>query len=228
MQGRHVVVTGGTGALGRVVVEAFVAAGARVSVPNADAGELHLFVSNARIYEGVDLRAEADVERFYDRACADSGPVWASVHVVGGFAMAPLLDTTADQWRRLLEMNATTAFLSTRAAVRRMQGAGRVVNVGAGAALDPKSGAGKVAYVVSKAAVHALTVASASELAGRGVLVNAVAPGTLDTPANREAMPGADTSRWIALPALATRIVELCGDRCTTTGLVDPLDGSVP
>jgi NAD(P)-dependent dehydrogenase (short-subunit alcohol dehydrogenase family) len=225
---RHVLITGGTGALGRVTVDAFHAAGSRVSVPNADAGELHQFTANARIYEGADLRVAEDVDRLYDRACADSGPIWASVHLVGGFAMGPLVDTTPEQWRRMLDMNATTAFLCTRAAVRRMQGGGRVLNVAAGVGLDPRQGAGKVAYTVSKAAVVALTLASASELGGGGVLVNAVAPGTLDTPANREAMPGADTSKWITLPALAARIVRMCSPEWVGNGLVDPLDGSVP
>ena len=225
---RHILITGGTGALGRVTVAAFAAAGARVSVPGASATDFADLGERVRAYEGADLRRESEVDRLYERACAEQGPLWASVHVVGGFAMGPLLDTRAEDWQRMLDMNATTAFLCTVAAARRMAAGGRVVNVAAGVALDPAQGAGKVAYTVSKAAVVALTLASASELASAGVLVNAVAPGTLDTPANRQAMPDADTSRWVTLPALAARIVQLCGTEWTRGGLVDPLDGAAP
>jgi len=194
MEGRQVVVSGGAGALGRAVVQAFVDAGARVHVPvrgsvPADAIEGVSYVA------AIDLTDEVAVARFY--AGLPDG-LWASVHVAGGFAMAGITETTLAQLRAQLDMNLTSAFLCCREAVRRFRSrpgaGGRLVNVTSRAALQPAGG--KTAYTLAKAGVVALTQALADELAGERILVNAVAPGTIDTPANRAAMPAADAGRF--------------------------------
>jgi NAD(P)-dependent dehydrogenase (short-subunit alcohol dehydrogenase family) len=192
LAGRHVVVTGSGGGLGPAVTDALRAEGAICHAPSR---------------RELDLTDEAAVARFYDGLPA----LWASVHVAGGFAAAPVEATTADVFAAQWRLNAVTAFLCCREAVRRMRaggsGGGRVVNVAARSILDPPGG--QIAYISAKAALAALTRALAAETRADGILVNAVLPGTIDTPANRAAMPGADASGWTPPAHVARAIVWL-------------------
>lgn len=226
----HVVVTGGTGALGTAVVARLLDGGATCHLPVFDRGELERFAhrdhERVRPVPDVDLTDEAAVADYYGALPG----LWASIHCVGGFAMAPLGDTSAAGYRRLQELNATTCFLCCREAVGRIRArregppGGRLVNVAARPALEPRSGAGMVAYTMSKAAVAALTAALAEELAAEGIWVNAVAPSTLDTPANRAAMPGADRAAWTAPEAAAETVVFLASSaNRATRGAVAPV-----
>src|SRR6185436_2025652 len=105
-------------------------------------------------------------------------------------------------------------------------GAGRIVNVAARPALEPRSGAGMAAYVASKAAVAALTQALAAELAPRRILVNAIAPSIIDTPANRAAMPDADHASWPTPAEIAATILFLASaDNQVTSGAIVPVYG---
>ena len=232
----HVVVTGGTGALGRAVVAALRAAGAQCHVPNLIEAELASFDLAAdpgvHIVRGVDLGEEPAVARFY----AALPPLWASIHLAGGFAMAPVADTTAEDFSAQFRLNALSAFLCSRAAVaairaRREPGpqglkGGRIVNVAARPALEPRLGAGMLAYTVSKAAVAALTQALAQEVAEEEIWVNAVAPSVIDTPANRAAMPDTEHARWVAPADLAEIILFLASaDNRALRGAVVPVYG---
>lgn len=232
LQGAEVVVTGGTGALGRAVVAALLEEGAVCHVPNLDPSELagfpHAHDPRVCMAEGVDLTDEAAVTRFY----AGLPGLWGSVQVAGGFAMAPLLDTTAADFERQFRMNTLSCFLCTREAVRAIRrrdpaafgghAGGRIVTVSARPGVEPRLGAGMAAYSSAKAAVAALTQALGEELAGEGILVNAVVPAIIDTPANRAAMPGADHDRWPRPDAIARtiRFLLLPDNRTTRGGLV--------
>jgi NAD(P)-dependent dehydrogenase (short-subunit alcohol dehydrogenase family) len=126
--------------------------------------------------------------------------------------MAPLADTSRADFLRLMEMNAVATFICCRAAARNMRRTGqggRIVNVSARPGLDPRKGGGMAAYAASKAAVIAITLSLAEELKNDRILVNAVAPSTIDTQANREAMPNADTSKWLSPKAAAEAILQL-------------------
>lgn len=219
--GRHVVVTGGTGALGRAVVDAFVGAGAMCHVPHRGAApEGFAPHERIRLVGGVELADEARVVQFY----ADLPSLWASVHVAGGFAAAPLAATSLADLRAQLDQNLVSAFLCCREAARRMSASvgGRIVNVASRSAVDIEGG--KTAYTVAKAGVVALSRALAVELAPAGVLVNAVAPSTIDTPANRAAMPDADPTRWSKPGDIATAIAWLASpDNRVTTGATIPV-----
>ncbi len=209
LSGRHVAVTGGEGALGQAVVARLIAAGATCHVPRRRAEET-AGRGRDRLHTtpGIDLTDEAAVARFY----ATVPDLWASVHLAGGFAMAPLARTGRAGFLDMVEMNALTAFLCCRAAAAAMRAAGRggrIVNVAARPALEPRRGAQMAAYAAAKAAVAALTEALAEELKGEGILVNAIAPSTLDTPANRAAMPKADPARWLSPAAAAEAILHL-------------------
>ena len=221
-----VVVTGGTGALGGAVVAALVAAGAVCHVPYVAAAEAERFPlrdhARVKLMAGIDLTDEAAVTRLYQGA----GNVWASIHLAGGFAMSAVGATSKADLMKQVEMNFVTAFLCCRAALNVMRTGGRIVNVAARPALEWRSGAGMAAYTASKAAVAALTVALAEEVAKSGILVNAVAPSIMDTPANRAAMPKADFAAWPKVDEVASTIVFLASpDNKVTRGGIVPVYG---
>src|ERR1700684_2876117 len=220
---RHIVVTGGAGALGSAVVEALVGGGATCHVPCFNEAEAQRF--RLRDHKGVvvtvagNLADEAVVTRFYQGIA----PLWASIHIAGGFAAAPLRENGAAALHQQLDMNFVSCALCCRAAVTTMGNAGgRIVNVSARAGLEWRSGAGMVAYTASKAAVAAVTAALAQEVAKDGILVNAVAPSIMDTPANRAAMPQADYALWPKVDEVAATILFLASpeNRVTRGGVV--------
>jgi NAD(P)-dependent dehydrogenase (short-subunit alcohol dehydrogenase family) len=235
--GGNVVVTGGTGALGRAVISALRAGNAICHVPNLVVAELdgfpYLSDAGVHITRDVDLSDEAAVRRFYQGL----PPLWASIHLAGGFAMSPIGETSAADFIAQFRMNALSCFLCSAAAVaafraRKAAGpggavGGRIVNVSARPALEPRLGAGMIGYTASKSAVAALTEALAQELTDEQIWVNAVAPSILDTPANRAAMPDADHGRWVAPADLAEVIAFLASpSNRVTRGAIIPVYGA--
>lgn len=230
-EARHVVVTGGTGALGRAVVGALVEAGGTCHIPNVVAAELDGFPyrrhQHVSVTQGIELTDQGAVDAYY----AALPPLWASIHLAGGFAMAPLAEAGADAFHTLVNQNALTAYLCCRAAaanLRRSGDGGRIVNVAARPALEPRTGSGMVLYTAAKAAVAALTQSLAEELAKDAIWVNAVAPSVLDTPANRAAMPKANHTSWPKVEDVARVIVFLASptNRVARGGVV-PVYGRV-
>ncbi|KPK16173.1 MAG: hypothetical protein AMJ62_06730 [Myxococcales bacterium SG8_38] len=223
--GRETVVTGGTGALGSAVVGRLLEAGARVHVPVFRSEELEGFPHRnheaIELHEGVDLSVEADVARLFDATSL----LYASIHLAGGFAMGAIGSTELGVWERLMRMNATTCFLSCREAARTIGArAGRIVNVAARPVLVPT--AQMAAYAASKAAVAALTLSLAEELASSSIWVNAVVPSIIDTTVNRSAMPGADYVRWPKPAEIAETIVFLASPQnAVTRGALVPVYG---
>jgi NAD(P)-dependent dehydrogenase (short-subunit alcohol dehydrogenase family) len=228
---RHVVVTGGTGALGTATVGALIEAGAVCHVPYIDRAEADRFAfrnhAKIELIADIDLAQEAAVARLYGNVPR----LWASIHLVGGFAMAPVAETTKSDLMKQIEMNFVTAFLCCRGAVKTMTAAGaggRIVNVATRPALEWRAGAGMAAYTASKAAVAALTVALAEEVVKAGILVNAIAPSTMDTPANRQSMPKADHAAWAKVEEVAATILFLASpENRVTRGAVVPVYGRV-
>jgi NAD(P)-dependent dehydrogenase (short-subunit alcohol dehydrogenase family) len=221
LEGRNVVVTGARGGLGGAVVAALRARGARCHLPQrapagpeADPGTV--------VTGGLDLTDEGAVRGYY----AALPPLWASVHLAGGFAGAPLVDTSLALLRGQLDVNLVTAFLCCREAARGLKARreGRIVNVASRAALVPAGGS--LAYAASKAAVVALTQGLAAELRDDGILVNAIAPATIDTPKNRTDMPASDKSRWASPEAIAEIVAWLISPSNTlVNGAVVPVYG---
>jgi NAD(P)-dependent dehydrogenase (short-subunit alcohol dehydrogenase family) len=227
---RHVVITGGAGALGTAVVTALIEGGAVCHVPCLDAAEAQRF--RLREHKQVVLTVTGSLadERPIRLLYQGIAPLWASIHLAGGFAAARLAETGVATLQQQIEMNLVSCLLCCRAAVNAMTanaaGGGRIVNVAARAALEWRTGAGMAAYTASKAAVAALTVALAEEVAKDGILVNAVAPSIMDTPANRAAMPKADYSLWPKVEEVAATILFLASpDNRVTRGAVVPVYG---
>ena len=225
---RHIVVTGGTGALGGAVVGSLLAAGAFCHVPYILDAEAERFAhkgeERVRLVGGTNLADEAAVARLY----AGVPRLWASIHLAGGFAMAPIAQTDKKALQAQLEMNFVSCFLCCRAAVKALSeaGGGRIVNVAARPALEPRTGAGMTAYTASKGAVAALTQALAQEVAGAGILVNAVAPSIMDTAQNRKDMPKADFAAWPKVEEVAATILFLASpENRVTRGAIVPVYG---
>ena len=201
-QGRNVVVTGGTGVLGAAVVWRLVNAGAQVHVPAIEDEIPTDFGDRVWVTPGIDLANEAVVNWWYDGL----PDLWASIHCAGGFAWRAFGQTDIHLLDAMLRINLRTAFLCSKAAVRRFQAAshgGRIVNVASRQALEPRQGSGTTAYTASKAAVAAFSAALAEEVASEDILVNCVAPAILDTATNRDAMPDADHASWARVEDVA-------------------------
>ncbi len=228
LDGRVALITGGTGALGRVVSAAFLAAGARVIVTYLVEAELPGFDAavpkDRRETAKVELTSRADVEALVARIVATHGRVDVLLNLAGGFAPGTVVETDDHELDRLFAMNLKTAFVCTRAVLPVMirQKHGRIVNVTARPALT--GGGGVTAYAITKAAVAALTRAAADEVREHGVTVNAIAPSTIDTPANRAAMPQVDPSRWVKPEEIAATLVFLASDAAgATSGAIVPI-----
>jgi NAD(P)-dependent dehydrogenase (short-subunit alcohol dehydrogenase family) len=223
---RHVVVTGGTGALGTAVVETLAGAGAICHVPYLPEGEAQHF--RLRDNKSVKLSKAGDLadEEVVGRVFQGLGPLWASIHIAGGFAFGALREANVATIRQQIDMNLVSCALCCRAAVAAMSGGGRIVNVSARAGLEWRSGANMAAYTAAKAAVAALTVALSEEVAKDGILVNAVAPSIMDTAANRSSMPKADFALWPKVEEVAATIAFLASpENRVTRGAVVPVYG---
>lgn len=208
MSGRNVIVTGGFGALGRVVAAAFAAQGDRVaridfaaSAPDRIDGGIDV--------AGIDLTDAAAVDMAVAQIVDQLGGVDVLVNIAGGFTWETLEGGSIDSWERMFAMNVRSTATITKIVlpIIAKSKAGRIINLGAGAAIQAASGMG--AYAASKAGVHRLTEALASELADSNVTVNALLPSIIDTPVNRADMPDADTRQWVQPQAVADVILFL-------------------
>jgi NAD(P)-dependent dehydrogenase (short-subunit alcohol dehydrogenase family) len=214
------ILTGGTGALGQSITAALLGAGGVVAIPYAvpeEAKRLEARLSpdqRARVLAlPADVTDEASFGKFVQVVGERHGRVDGLVNAVGGFAGGDLVSTPLPEWERMMKLNLTSAVIACRAVLPGMIEArrGRIVNIASRAVLAPQGGF--IAYTVSKAAVITLTQALAQEVKPHGVAVNAVLPSTMDTPANRRAMPDADRSGWVSTDAVAGVVAFLLSDR---------------
>jgi NAD(P)-dependent dehydrogenase (short-subunit alcohol dehydrogenase family) len=219
VRGRVAIVAGGTGALGQSICLAFLSAGDTVCVPFAvpeetDALRARLEPAEAPRLDTApcDVTDETAVNRFVTGVLERHGRVDVLVNAVGGFAGGDLASTSVAEWNRMLALNLNTAMLGCRAVLPAMTRArrGRIVNIASRAVVPPPGGF--IAYTVSKSAVITLTQALAQEVRPHGITVNAVLPSTMDTPANRRAMPDADRSSWVSTDAVALVVAFLASD----------------
>ncbi len=226
---RTVIVTGGTGALGTRVVDAFLEAGDRVVVPWIVPKERERLLAHAgsAVEAGRLELVEADVAEGSgaEAVAAAAGEARVLINGVGGFGGGTAVDETdLELWDRMFRMNVRTAVAMCRAVVpgMRARGAGSIVNVASQAA--PGRPPGLAAYAASKDAVIVLTETLQKEVVTAGIRVNAVSPGTIDTPANREAMPDADRSSWTPPERIAGVMRWLASDAAATVrGAVIPV-----
>jgi len=230
MQPQVVIVTGAFGALGTAVARAFAARGAHLALldvaPQPPARIREEFGAEPLLFGGVDLSDMEATRRVMAVVSMHFGGIDVLVNVAGGFRWQTLEGGDVETWDDLYTMNLRTAVVCCKAALPSLieRGRGRILNIGAGAAV--KAGAGMGAYTASKAGVQRLTESLSEELKDRGITVNAILPGTIDTPRNRADMPDADFSRWVAPSAIAEVIVFLASDAASAvTGAAIPIFG---
>jgi len=226
MDGKVVVVTGASGALGRVVVAAALRQGARVA-SLGQAAQQAAAAANRIELGRVDLTDATQARKAMDAAHGHFGRLDALINVAGAFAFETVAEGDPKTWQRMFALNVATVLNASRSAIPYLaaSGSGRIVNIGAMGALQ--AGAGMGAYAASKAGVHRLTEALAAEWKGR-ITVNAVLPSTIDTAANRAAMPDADFAKWVTPEELASVILFLTSDAGSgITGALIPVPGRV-
>lgn len=206
MDGQYVLLTGGTGGLGRGVTQLILGRGAQVVVPYLKASDMETLrkavpiAGQDRLHlVPADLTDEATVISLIH----DMPRVDALIHLVGGFSMGDTVDYTYRDWKHDFELNVHTTFLLCKHSLKRMQtqNYGRIVTVGSRGAVMPT---GRLAaYCAAKAAVVAFTQSIADEMKGTNITANAVLPSVIDTPANREAMGTAQADQWVKPDSLA-------------------------
>jgi NAD(P)-dependent dehydrogenase (short-subunit alcohol dehydrogenase family) len=219
-------VTGANGGLGIPVTKAlldagFLVAGLAPNIKQSLFDSPHFMALPARLdsLEAAKRSADAVITKF--------GKIDVLAHLVGGFAGGPSVGETDDtSFRRMFEMNVDSAFHILRAVLPHMRkaGLGRIIAIGSRAAEAPGAGVG--AYSASKAAMVSLVRTVAVENKDSGITANVILPGTIDTAANRTAMPKADASQWVQPSAIASLIVWLASDSASdVTGAAIPVYG---
>jgi NAD(P)-dependent dehydrogenase (short-subunit alcohol dehydrogenase family) len=210
-----VMITGAAGNLGQAAARAFQRQGARLVLVDRSGDLLEkalpdLAESDDALFVAADLTDAGSVQAMIYEAVNQFGRIDVLNNIAGGFRSGrPLHETDLDEWEFLMKLNARSVFLTCRAVAPHMiqQGYGRINNIGAQSALK---GAAKMgAYIASKSVVIRLTETLAAELGEKGINVNCLLPGTIDTPQNRQAMPTADFSSWTTPEAIADVLVFL-------------------
>ena len=226
LSGRVVLITGANGGLGRAVTSAFLEAGARVAGVSKAIQDSDFPSPNFAAF-AAELANTRAAQAVVSRVIAKWQGIDALVHLVGGFAggrtVADTEDATLDQ---MLDVNLRAAFYMFRAVLpgMREQNRGRILAIASRTAVDPQANAG--AYAASKAALVSLVRTIAIENKDRGISANVILPGTMDTPANRAAMPNADPSQWVQPAQVAGLLVHLASDRASQiSGAVIPILG---
>ncbi|MBS1849959.1 MAG: SDR family NAD(P)-dependent oxidoreductase [Acidobacteria bacterium] len=220
-------VTGANGGLGTAVTRALLDAGATVvglapKIQQTDFAHARFAALPAEIKDLNSAKAAvAEALARFDR-------IDVLAHLVGGFAGGTSVAETDDAtFQKMFEMNVTAAFHVLRAVIPPMRkaGGGRIIAIGSRAAEDPGPGVG--AYSASKAALVSLVRTVARENKDAGLTANVLLPGTMDTPANRKAMPGEDFGKWVKTESVASLIVWLAGpEGKDVNGAVIPVYGA--
>ena len=226
MPGKTALVTGANGGLGTHVTNALLDAGFAVvglapKILQSDFGQSN-FTALPAVLDNLDAAKKAA-----DAVVARFGTIDVLAHLVGGFAGGQTIADTDDAtFQRMFDMNLNSAFHMLRAVIPHMRQAkaGRIIAIGSRAAEAPGATVG--AYSASKAALVSLVRTVAIENKDSGITANVILPGTMDTPANRKAMPGADVSQWVQPASVASLIVWLAGDAGKdVTGAAIPVYG---
>jgi len=227
LQGQVAIVTGANGGLGTDVTKALLAAGATVvgivrSITGDEPKDGRFHAVTANLIDAGEART------VITKAVAQFGAIDILVHVMGGFAGgASVAETDDAAWQKMMDMNLNAAFYVLRAVIPVMRKAerGRIVAIGSRQAVQPAANVG--AYSASKAALVSLVRTVAIENKDKNIRANVILPGTMDTPANRTAMPKANFAKWVKTSHVADLVVMLAGEAGgDITGAAIPIYGA--
>ena len=213
------IITGGTGALGRVIAEQFFDLGARIAIPyhsDKSLASISKKISAAKDktqFTKTDLTGESQVQSFVDRVVRNFGTIDYLINTAGGYSGGNSVDeVTIDEFDDMLNLNLRTTFLVCRSVLKvmRKRGEGRIVNIAAMPAVTPSAKKGP--YAISKRGVITLTETIAEEVKASGITANAIAPSIILTEGNRKSMPNADFKKWVTPEEIAHLTIFLCSD----------------
>lgn len=204
-----VLITGAAGGLGQVVARAFAKSGALLALTDQKTERLEGLRQSIGIESGrcfiraADITKQGEAKELCAAIDAAFGRIDVVLNLAGGFRMAPVAETSEDDWDFLFNLNARTVYNMAVAVVPqlRRQKRGVILNVAARTGLRGDAGVG--VYSATKSAVIRLTESLAAELLESGVRVNCILPSIIDTPMNRQNMPQADPNKWVAPESLA-------------------------
>ncbi len=231
MQTQHVLITGGTGGLGLGVTPQILTTGADVTLPYISEPEVNRLkerLSAAELARTHFIKSDLMQESSVAELVSGMQRVDVLIHLVGGFAMGPTHEFSAQDWTQMLDLNLRTTFLLCKHSLKRMRqhGYGRIVTVGSQGAIRP--GGQLAAYCAAKAGVVALTQSIADETKGTNITANAVLPSVIDTPSNREAMGTEQAHQWVKPESLAQVIGFLASEAAQDVrGAAVPVYGSL-
>lgn len=211
MKGKIVLITGANGGLGTEVTNSFLEAGATVVGVSRTIRQGDFANQNFAAFSA-DITQSKATEDLVSRTVARFGRIDALVHVTGGFAAAKIHETDDETWTKMRDLNLSSAFYISREVIKAMRqsGGGRLIAIGSLAAVEPHASLG--AYATFKSALTMLYRTIALENQDKNITANVILPGTMDTPANRAAMPGADPSKWVQPADVAKIALLLAGD----------------
>lgn len=232
LKDKTVLVTGGTGQLGRTVCEKFSAEGAKVTTSYLFEDELKYFSDDfkkAVFIVRADVTDDQEVAALFHQIVKKYASTDILINIVGGFLpRAGIAETKTKDWDHMMSMNLKSMFLCSREFLRLVKGRsyGRIISMAAMPALHPTSGRGP--YAVSKAGVVVLTKILGEELKATGITANAIAPSIIKTKANMESMPNEDFNMWVTPEEIAETMLFLCSESSRSiNGLTIPMFGGV-
>ena len=230
MRNHNILISGGSGALGLTLTRHMVSGSGKINLlvnSERSMDRIRREFSSGEMAQIEMIRTNVLDENQVASAFTRAGNVEVLIHLVGGFAMGDTDSFSLADWDRQIDLNLKSAFLLCKYALKTMRknGYGRIVTVASRAALQPA--AKQAAYSAAKAGLVALTKSIAEETKGTGITANVVAPGTIDTPANREAMGAESAASWVNPLALAEIIAFLASEKAgELRGAVIPVDGN--
>ncbi|MBX2945183.1 MAG: SDR family NAD(P)-dependent oxidoreductase [Cyclobacteriaceae bacterium] len=216
MTDKNVIITGAGGNLGRVVVEKFLKANFTVIAILSEGKKLeHDFEGNIYYY-AVDLTREKEVNALTDKIIETHGSIEIGILLAGGFSPGSLSETSDEVLKKMYSRNFETSYFIARNLHQHMMAqpnGGRMVLIGSKPSLNPKEAKGSVAYALAKSLLFRFAEILNAEGQAKGVVTSVVVPGTIDTPANRAAMPNANFSTWVSAEDIAYAIHYLCTEK---------------
>lgn len=209
---RNIWITGGSGNLGKAVIEKFLASGDKVTATLAPAEKKPQLNGEAVNWLEVDLTDAENTERILNTEYGKQGIVDAAVLTVGGFAAGNLEKTTAADLQKMVNLNFITTYNTVKPIFLKMKekGAGRIFLIGARPGINMADSTGILAYGISKSMIFRLAELLNAEAKGTGVVVHVIVPSTIDTPQNRKSMPDVNPEKWVKASQIAEIIHFYC------------------
>lgn len=214
--GKTVIITGAAGNLGKATVEKFVQEGYTAAVTVSPGKKLGFYEDHPNVdIHYLDLVDEPGVEGFVNKVVNKHGSIQAALLLAGGYAGGTIHNTTGTALKKMYSLNFETAYFIARAVFDQMmkQHGGRIVFIGSRPAIKPSQGKNNLGYALAKSLLFKLAEFLNAEGASNNVVSSVIVPSTIDTAANRKAMPNADFGTWVKPEDIAGMMTCLVGDK---------------